>query len=120
LRIRGGVRAGWLNLVDPAARRLRDRKRKRWERGAPMELLQMNVVGGFVLANDPLIVGPGRGCSVSLCAGSNGDHGRTLSWENPAERPSRLLASTGVIMRCGDVGALRSAHAGRGVGHHAG
>src|SRR5581483_7451175 len=37
-----------LNLVDPAARRPRDRKWKRWERGAPMELWQMDVVGGFV------------------------------------------------------------------------
>jgi transposase InsO family protein len=40
-----------LNLVDPAARRPRDRKWKRWERGAPMELWQMDVVGGFVLAD---------------------------------------------------------------------
>lgn len=40
-----------LNLVDPAARRPRDRKFKRWERGCPMELWQMDVVGGFVLAD---------------------------------------------------------------------
>ncbi len=40
-----------LNLVDPAARRPRDRKWKRWERGTPMELWQMDVVGGFVLAD---------------------------------------------------------------------
>src|SRR3954471_22231162 len=40
-----------LSLVDPAARRPRDRKWKRWERGAPMELWQMDVVGGFVLAD---------------------------------------------------------------------
>jgi transposase InsO family protein len=39
------------NLIDPAARRPRDRKWKRWERGAPMELWQMDVVGGFVLAD---------------------------------------------------------------------
>lgn len=39
-----------LNLIDPAARRPRDRKWKRWERGAPMELWQMDVVGGFALA----------------------------------------------------------------------
>ena len=36
-----------LNLIDPAARRPRDRKWKRWERAAPMELWQMDVVGGF-------------------------------------------------------------------------
>ena len=40
-----------MNLIDPAARRPRDRKWKRWERGAPMELWQMDVVGGFVLAD---------------------------------------------------------------------
>lgn len=40
-----------LGLIDPAARRLRDRKWKRWERGLPMELWQMDVVGGFVLAD---------------------------------------------------------------------
>ena len=40
-----------LNLIDPAARRPRDRKWKRWERGAAMELWQMDVVGGFALAD---------------------------------------------------------------------
>jgi transposase InsO family protein len=40
-----------LNLIDPAGRRPRDRKWKRWERGTPMELWQMDVVGGFVLAD---------------------------------------------------------------------
>src|SRR4051794_9313523 len=39
------------NLIDPKARRPRDRKWKRWERGRPMELWQMDVVGGFVLAD---------------------------------------------------------------------
>ena len=38
-------------LIDPAARRPRDRKFKRWERGAAMELWQMDVVGGFLLAD---------------------------------------------------------------------
>jgi transposase InsO family protein len=40
-----------LSLIDPGARRARDRKWKRWERGRPMELWQMDVVGGFVLAD---------------------------------------------------------------------
>ena len=40
-----------LNLVDPAARRPRDRKWKRWERGTAMELWQLDVVGGFALAD---------------------------------------------------------------------
>ena len=40
-----------LNLIDATGRRRRDRKWKRWERGAPMELWQMDTVGGFVLAD---------------------------------------------------------------------
>src|SRR3954452_14561125 len=40
-----------LNLIDPSGRRRRDRKWKRWERGVPMELWQMDTVGGFVLAD---------------------------------------------------------------------
>jgi transposase InsO family protein len=40
-----------LNLIDPTGRRRRDRRWKRWERGAPMELWQMDVVGGFVLVD---------------------------------------------------------------------
>ncbi len=38
-------------LIDPDGRRPRDRRWKRWERGVPMELWQMDVVGGFVLAD---------------------------------------------------------------------
>lgn len=40
-----------LGLIDPAARRPRDRKWRRWERSRPMELWQMDVVGGFLLAD---------------------------------------------------------------------
>jgi transposase InsO family protein len=42
------VRAG---LIDPSVRDRRARKWKRWERGAPMELWQMDIVGGFPLAD---------------------------------------------------------------------
>ena len=42
------VRAG---LVEPQARRRRDEHWKRWERGEPMELWQMDTVGGFLLAD---------------------------------------------------------------------
>ncbi|MGV0781710.1 IS481 family transposase [Mycolicibacterium sp. XJ775] len=42
------LRAG---LIDPHVRDRRSRKWKRWERGAPMELWQMDVVGGFPLAD---------------------------------------------------------------------
>src|SRR5918998_6016364 len=38
-------------LVEPQGRRRRAEHWKRWERGAPMELWQMDVVGGFALAD---------------------------------------------------------------------
>jgi transposase InsO family protein len=38
-------------LIDPQARRLRDRRFRRWERGGAMELWQMDVVGGVLLAD---------------------------------------------------------------------
>jgi transposase InsO family protein len=38
-------------LIDPQARRRRDRRFKRWERGGPMELWQMDVVGGVLLGD---------------------------------------------------------------------
>jgi transposase InsO family protein len=42
------VRAG---MIDPQRRRGRDRKWKRWERARAMELWQMDIVGGFALAD---------------------------------------------------------------------
>jgi transposase InsO family protein len=42
------VRAG---VIDPVRRRRRSEAFKRWERSAPMELWQMDVVGGFHLAD---------------------------------------------------------------------
>jgi transposase InsO family protein len=44
-------------LIDPEARRRRDRKFKRWERGGAMELWQLDVVGGVLLAD-------GKECKV--------------------------------------------------------
>ena len=38
-------------LIDPQARHRRDRRFKRWERGGAMELWQMDVVGGVLLAD---------------------------------------------------------------------
>jgi transposase len=38
-------------MIDPNLRDRRSRKWKRWERGAPMELWQMDIVGGFALAD---------------------------------------------------------------------
>jgi transposase InsO family protein len=42
------VRAG---LIEPGGRRRRAEHWRRWERGAPNELWQMDVVGGFLLAD---------------------------------------------------------------------
>jgi transposase InsO family protein len=42
------LRAG---LIEPARRHRRAERFKRWERAAPMELWQMDVVGGFLLAD---------------------------------------------------------------------
>lgn len=42
------VRAG---VIDPSLRDRRSRKWKRWERGVAMELWQMDIVGGFALAD---------------------------------------------------------------------
>jgi transposase InsO family protein len=42
------LRAG---MIDPSVRDRRSRKWKRWERGAPMEVWQMDIVGGFPLAD---------------------------------------------------------------------
>jgi hypothetical protein len=44
-------------LIAPAARRRRDRRFKRWERGGAMELWQIDVVGGVLL-------GDGRECKI--------------------------------------------------------
>lgn len=38
-------------MIEPAGRDRRSRKWKRWERGRPMELWQMDLVGGFPLAD---------------------------------------------------------------------
>jgi transposase InsO family protein len=63
-------------LIDPQARRRRDRRFKRWERGGAMELWQMDVVGGLLLAD-------GRECKV--LSGID-DH-------------SRFVVCTGVMVR---------------------
>lgn len=53
-------------LIEPGARRRRKEAWKRWERGAPMELWQMDVVGGIGLAD---------GTSVKALTGVD-DHSR--------------------------------------------
>jgi transposase InsO family protein len=59
-------------LIDPGARRRRDRKFRRWERGGAMELWQMDVVGGVVLRDgrDPkILTGIDDHSRFVVCAG---------------------------------------------------
>jgi transposase InsO family protein len=39
------------SLIDPSGRRVRDEHWRRWERGRPNELWQMDTVGGFLIAD---------------------------------------------------------------------
>jgi len=72
------VRAG---LIDPSGRRRRGEKWKRWERGQPMELWQMDVVGGFYPASQPK-----RGQTpMELAVGSYGVPGQVLTENGSGE-----------------------------------
>jgi len=86
------VRAG---VIDPALRRRRDQTWKRWERGRPMELWQMDVVGGFALAD---------GSTAKALTGVD-DHSRFCVSARlmPRERTRRCV--TGSRRRCGSMGS---------------
>jgi transposase InsO family protein len=59
-------------LIDPQARRRRDRRFRRWERGGAMELWQMDVVGGVLLADGreaKVLTGIDDHSRFVLCAG---------------------------------------------------
>lgn len=73
------LRAG---LIDPGVRDRRSRKWKRWERGAAMELWQMDVVGGFALAD---------GTSAKVLTGID-DHSRmcVCGGDGPGAHPRGL------------------------------
>jgi len=80
-----------LNLIDPDARRPRDRKWRRWERGVPMELWQMDVVGGFVLAD---------GTKAKALTGVD-DHSRfcVSAWLMPRESSRHVCDGLAAAMR---------------------
>jgi len=82
------VRAG---VVDPVRRRRRSEVFKRWERGAPMELWQMDVVGGFALAD---------GTSAKALTGVD-DHSRFCVSARlmPRERTQAVCDGLGAAMR---------------------
>jgi transposase InsO family protein len=59
-------------MIEPQGRRLRDRRFRRWERGGAMELWQMDVVGGIVLADGTeckILTGIDDHSRVVVCAG---------------------------------------------------
>ena len=70
-------------LIDPQARKRRKSDYKRWERSRPMELWQMDIVGGVMLAD---------GWKASIVSGID-DHSRFIvsaQWF-AGRRPDRLL-----------------------------
>jgi transposase InsO family protein len=84
------VRAG---VIDPASRRRRAQKWKRWERGAPMELWQLDVVGGFLLAD---------GSTAKALTGVD-DHSRFCV-------SARLMARERTQLVCDGLGEAMRAH----------
>jgi transposase InsO family protein len=83
------VRAG---VIDPAARRRRGQSWKRWERARPMELWQMDVVGGFALAD---------GTTAKALTGVD-DHSRFCVSARlmPRERTQAVCDGLAAAMRC--------------------
>jgi transposase InsO family protein len=84
-----------LNLIDPDARRGRDRKWKRWERGRPMELWQMDVVGGFVIAD---------GTRAKVLTGLD-DHSRYCVCARAMPRESSRHVCDGLVAAMQEYGA---------------
>jgi transposase InsO family protein len=82
------TRAG---LIEPGARRRRREAWKRWERGAPMELWQMDVVGGIGLTD---------GSTAKALTGLD-DHSRfcVSAALMPAERTRAVCDGLGVALR---------------------
>ena len=97
-------------MVEPGSRRHRAEKFRRWERGSPMELWQMDVVGGIVLADGTELKAL---TGIDDCAGSGHRNGMSQDIGN-AGSPA-----------CGHVQTparhhrrhLRRPHPGRGSSH---
>lgn len=84
------VRAG---VIDPVKRHRRKEMWKRWERGGPMELWQLDVVGGFLLAD---------GTSAKALTGID-DHSRFCI-------SARLMPREGTQLVCDGFQAALRAH----------
>jgi hypothetical protein len=84
-------------LVVPGQRRRRRAEYRRWERARPMELWQMDVVGGFHVADGTELkavsgmTAPGSGCRPNWCGGR--PPGRCV------RRCWRRCAGTGFLIR---------------------
>ena len=78
-------------LVDPGARRRRKDAWKRWERARPMELWQLDLVGGFGLAD---------GTSLKALTGID-DHSRfcVSAWLMPRERTQPVCDAFAAALR---------------------
>jgi transposase InsO family protein len=78
-------------VIDPITRRRRRETWKRWERGAPMELWQMDVVHGFALAD---------GSSAKALTGID-DHSRfcVSAWLMTRERTQAVCDGFSLAMR---------------------
>jgi transposase InsO family protein len=90
------VRAG---VIDPARRRRDKQLWKRWERAAPMELWQMDVVGGFLLAD---------GTTAKALTGID-DHSRfcVCAWLMPRERTQAVCEGlSAALVRYGAPGQI--------------
>ena len=88
------VRAG---LVEPRARRRRAEHWKRWERGEPMELWQMDIVGGFLLED---------GHRAKALTGID-DHSMFCVSAHLMVRENARRVCDGVVLGCGPTGCLR-------------
>jgi len=82
------VRAG---VIDPVKRHRRKEMWKRWERGGPMELWQMDLVGGFLLAD---------GSSAKALTGID-DHSRfCVSARLMARERTQFVSAMASWLRC--------------------
>jgi hypothetical protein len=86
--------------IDPSGRRLRSKKFKRWERGTAMELWQMDVVGGILLADGTslkALTGIDDHSRFIVCAGlMRRENSRSVCGHLAESRPADTSAMTPV------------------------
>jgi transposase len=85
-------------VIDPNGRQRRERKWKRWERGRPNELWQMDLVGGFLLADS----------SRAKALTGIDDHSRYSVSARLRPRTEPSQSAMGSRRRCAPMGCLSS------------